>query len=93
MSFSRGGPSEGEDGHYTSPSEREDDIPLVRVGKLFFMFWVTWTCRQFRLVRTYASREGDMLWGHVPRGGLTWTYASREGDMSWCIMVYDYGIG
>jgi hypothetical protein len=38
-------------------------------------------------VWTYASREEDMLWGHVPRGGLVWTYDSREGDMSWGQLV------
>ena len=37
MSFSRGGPSEGEDGHYTSPSEGEDTIlDLVRGRTLFY---------------------------------------------------------
>jgi hypothetical protein len=63
------------------------DYSLSESRKIIFLAWVTRTCRQFRLARTYTSREGDMLWGHTPRGGVARTYISREGDMSWGQLV------
>jgi hypothetical protein len=73
-------PSEGvgtipSEGVGTIPSEGVGTIPcesrpgqysLSESRKIIFLAWVTRTCRQFGLVRTYVSREGDMSWGRGP---------------------------